>query len=89
MILQLLFVLGKFKGKLDDNVLSAEELRELLEAANHDQVITNDGLLLSKKQLDTLLDRSDLIAQHNKKTRIVPDVDSTDSALFKVIDSSS
>ncbi|XP_031567428.1 lymphoid-specific helicase-like [Actinia tenebrosa] len=80
---------GKFKGKLDDNVLSAEELRDLLEAASHDQVIANDGLLLSKKQLSALLDRSDLIAQHNEKNRTVPDVDSTDSALFKVIDSSS
>jgi hypothetical protein len=85
--LNLLF-LGKFKGKLDDNVISAEELRELLDAGHHDQVITNDGLVLSKKQLNYLLDRSDLVAKHKQNTSTVPDVDNTDSALFKVMDSS-
>lgn len=51
---------GKFKGSKDTSVIDARELRDLLMSRDHDSVVKSDGLVIGDRDLEALLDRSDL-----------------------------
>lgn len=53
-------VAGKFKGSKDTSVIDARELRDLLMSRDHDSVVKSDGLVIGDRDLEALLDRSDL-----------------------------
>ncbi|EDO46669.1 predicted protein [Nematostella vectensis] len=79
---------GKFKGKVDGTTLNALQLKELLESSHHDEIISKDEVILSQSELESLLDRSSMYVKRETSAS-VPDIDDTDSALFRVIEEKS
>lgn len=79
---------GKFKGNKDTEVIDAKELRELLASGDHDSVVSSEGLVMSDKDLEALLDRSDLQTKGASKTkRKQPSKQyDTKSEFFRVLD---
>lgn len=71
---------------MENTAISAEELRDLLESSNVDHVVTNEAITLTSNELNTLLDRTDLIAkQRGKPLQDVPHQPDS-STLFKVVE---
>lgn len=60
---------GKFKAidQLSSNLVDLKELEDLLLSSDHSMTIHSNGYVLSDKQLDQLLDRSELYAQMNRE----------------------
>jgi len=79
---------GKFKGNKDTEVIDAKELRELLASGDHDSVVSSEGLIMSDKDLEALLDRSDLQTKGaSKAKRTQPSKQIvTKSEFFRVLD---
>lgn len=74
---------------MENNAISAEELKELLESSHIDQVVANEAFTLGKNELNSLLDRSDLIAKQLENLNAINDVkNQTDSAHFRVVEDS-
>ncbi|KAJ7387931.1 hypothetical protein OS493_001283 [Desmophyllum pertusum] len=78
---------GKFKGTQDTAVLDVKELRELLEMSDHHKVVSNEGLVMSDKDLKALLDRSDL--NNNAEESKQPKTSQNNCGLFRVLDNAS
>ncbi|XP_077997156.1 lymphoid-specific helicase-like [Glandiceps talaboti] len=88
---------GKFKGgksnieKDAKSVINPEELLELLRAQNHDGILESDqNHFISDKDLEKLLDRSDLMRKHQQKVEaFTMDESAVESGVFKVINEDS
>lgn len=82
------WVAGKFKGKQDTEVIGAKELHELLTSGDHDSIVSSDGLMMSNKDLETLLDRSDLQCKGaaSKKGKQQSKQNSKNSEFFRVVE---
>lgn len=58
------FYTGKFKSgnfMTKEMPISAEELRDLLHSTDHESEVIGDNFAISKAELNSLLDRSDLL----------------------------
>ncbi|CAH3196837.1 unnamed protein product, partial [Porites evermanni] len=79
---------GKFKGKQDTEVIGAKELHELLTSGDHDSIVSSDGLMMSNKDLEALLDRSDLQCKGaaSKKGKQLSKQNSKNSEFFRVVE---
>ena len=82
------WVAGKFKGKQDTEVIGAKELHELLTSGDHDSIVSSDGLMMSNKDLEALLDRSDLQCKGaaSKKAKQLSKQNSKNSEFFRVVE---
>ena len=72
---------GRFKGKEISGKLSSQDLLELLQSKDHSHVSNiADDLVMSKENLDQMLDRGSLLLNSNviEKTTVATD-------LFKVV----
>ena len=84
-------VAGKFKGNKDTEVIDAKELRELLTSGDHHSVVSSEGLMMSDRDLEALLDRSDLkssVTAANTKGKRSSKQTATNSGFFRVLDNS-
>ena len=79
---------GKFKGKQVSGGVSATELLDLLESTDHDEIMKNEGIL-SRKDLEQLLDRSDMTTKGGKQSTPSSQERNRDSTTFKVVEVSS
>lgn len=77
---------GKFKGKQVSGGVSATELLDLLESTDHDEIVKNEGIL-SQKDLNQLLDRSDMTSKGKGASGKSGNV--ADCKTFKVVNISS
>ena len=79
---------GKFKGNQNTAVISATELRELLEMRDHEKVVSTEDLVISDEDLKSLLDRSDLCTKttQNKQKKCARSKRNQTSGLFRVLD---
>ena len=82
------WVAGKFKGKQDTEVIGAKELHELLTSGDHDSIVSSDGLMMSNKDLEALLDRSDLQCKGaaSKKAKQLSKQNSKNCEFFRVVE---
>lgn len=81
---------GKFKGSKDTEVIDAKELRELLMSRDHDSVVSSDGLVTCDRDLEALLDRSDLcsksVASPSNKNPKTSAQQANKTEFFRVLD---
>lgn len=69
-------------------MIGAKELHELLTSGDHDSVVSSDGLMMSNKDLEALLDRSDLQCKGaaSKKAKQQSKQNSKNSEFFRVVE---
>lgn len=77
---------GKFKNVKQNEVVSLEELRELLQPKDRNEAIFENGLVYSEKELDVLCDRTALFSRQDEESNVesedapsvhLSDIDST------------
>lgn len=79
---------GKFKGDQDKRALNSNELRDLLEMSDHHKVVSSEDLVISDKDLNALLDRSDMYtrAGETKHKKYARSKRNQNCGLFRVLD---
>ncbi|XP_046842317.1 lymphoid-specific helicase-like [Xenia sp. Carnegie-2017] len=81
----------RFKGMRTDKALSSKEIMHLLQSCDHNAAINSkevsSNVLLTKEQLNKLMDRSDMVTDGKSKATAENVDDDEDKALFKVVKS--
>ena len=69
-------------------MIGAKELHDLLTSGDHDSIVSSDGLMMSNKDLEALLDRSDLQCKGaaSKKGKQLSKQNSKNSEFFRVVE---
>lgn len=74
-----------------DKALSSKEIMHLLQSCDHNAAINSkevsSNVLLTKEQLNKLMDRSDMVTDGKSKATAENVDDDEDEALFKVVKS--
>ncbi|XP_069687037.1 lymphocyte-specific helicase-like [Periplaneta americana] len=80
---------GKFKlnQKGEQDHINLRELLDLLNSRDHQKVIHSNGYVFTDEELDALLDRSDLLAEHAENQMQAKS--KTDNKIYKVVDQQS